>query len=154
MPVASVDEIRGRIGTEVGVSAWLTIDQPRIDAFAEATEDRQFIHVDAVAAEQTPFGGTVAHGFLSLSMLSRMGADAMLLPNSLRMGVNYGLDRVRFIVPVRAGKRIRGRFVLDSVEDKAPGQILVRHSVTVEIEGEDKPALTAQWLALLFIQGD
>ena len=151
MPVATLEQIRTRIGTEVGVSDWLTIGQDRIHAFAETTEDRQFIHVDAEAAEQTPFGGTVAHGFLSLSMLSRMGADAMLLPDSLRMGVNYGLDRVRFIAPVRAGKRIRGRFMLDSVEDKAPGQILVRHSVTVEIEGEDKPALTAQWLALLFV---
>ena len=151
MPIASVDAIRSRIGTEVGVSDWLTIDQPRIDAFAEATEDRQFIHVDPKAAEETPFGGTVAHGFLSLAMLSRMGADAMAMPDGLRMGVNYGLDRVRFIAPVRAGKRIRGRFTLDSVEDKAPGQILVRHSVTVEIEGDDKPALTAQWLALLFV---
>ncbi|HEU5285379.1 MAG TPA: MaoC family dehydratase [Sphingomicrobium sp.] len=154
MPAASLDEIRGRVGTEVGVSDWLAIDQDRIDAFAEATEDKQFIHVDAEAAARTPFGGTVAHGFLSLSMLSRMGAEAMLVPETLRMGINYGLDRVRFIAPVRSGKRIRGRFVLDSVEDKAPGQILVRHSVTVEIEGEDKPALTAQWLALLFVQGD
>lgn len=154
MPAASLNEIRGRVGTEVGVSDWLAIGQDRIDAFAEATEDKQFIHVDAEAAARTPFGGTVAHGFLSLSMLSRMGAEAMLVPETLRMGVNYGLDRVRFIAPVRSGKRIRGRFVLDSVEDKAPGQILVRHSVTVEIEGEDKPALTAQWLALLFVQGD
>jgi len=151
MPIASLDEIRSRIGTEVGVSDWLTIGQDRIDAFADTTEDRQFIHVDAEAAAQTPFGGTVAHGFLSLAMLSRMGADAMLLPDSIRMGVNYGLDRVRFIAPVRSGKRVRGCFTLDSVEDKAPGQILVRHTVTVEIEGEDKPALTAQWLTLLFV---
>ena len=151
MPIATVDEIRGRIGSEVGVSDWLTIDQDRIDAFAEATEDRQFIHVDPQAAARTPFGGTVAHGFLSLSMLSRMGAEAMLVPETLRMGVNYGLERVRFIAPVRSGKRIRGRFALDSVEDKAPGQILLRHKVTVEIEGEDKPALTALWLTLLFV---
>ena len=151
MPVASLDEIRSRIGAEVGVSDWLTIDQPRIDAFADATEDRQFIHVDPQAAGQTLFGGTVAHGFLSLSLLSRMGADAMLIPDGLRKGVNYGLDRVRFIAPVKSGKRIRGRFTLDSVEDKAPGQILVRHSVTVEIEDSAKPALTAQWLALLFV---
>ena len=151
MPVATVDEIRGRIGSEVGLSDWLTIGQGRIDAFAEATEDRQFIHVDPQAAAGTPFGGTVAHGFLSLAMLSRMGAEAMLVPETLRMGVNYGLDRVRFIAPVRAGKRIRGRFALDSVEDKAPGQILLRHVVTVEIEGEDKPALTASWLTLLLV---
>ena len=151
MPIASVDEIRGRIGTEVGVSDWLTIGQDRIDAFADATEDRQFIHVDAAAAAQTPFGGTVAHGFLSLSMLSRMGAEAMLIPEGIKMAVNYGLDRVRFIAPVRSGQRIRGRFVLDSIEERAPGQLLARHSVTVEIEGVDKPALTAQWLGLLFV---
>ncbi len=151
MPVASVDEIRSRIGTEVGVSDWLTIGQDRIDAFAEATEDRQFIHVDAEAAARTPFGGTVAHGFLSLSMLSRMGAEAMLIPEGAKMAVNYGLDRVRFISPVRSGKRVRGRFVLDSIDEKAPGQLLLRHSVTVEIEGVDKPALTAQWLGLLFV---
>ena len=151
MPLATVEEIKARVGTEVGLSSWLTIDQARILAFADATEDRQFIHVDPAAAAQTPFGGTVAHGFLSLSMLSRMGAEAMLLPESLRMAVNYGLDRVRFIAPVPSGKRIRVRFVLDSVDEKAPGQLLVRHSVTVEIEGVDKPALTAQWLGLLFV---
>ena len=151
MPVVSLDELQGRVGTEVGVSGWLTIDQARIDAFADTTEDRQFIHVDPGAAAQTPFGGTVAHGFLSLSMLSRMAAEAMLIPDSVTMAVNYGLDRVRFIAPVKSGQRIRGRFVLDSIEEKAPGQLLLRHSVTVEIEGVDKPALTAQWLGLLFV---
>ena len=154
MPLATVEAIRARIGSEVGVSGWLTIDQPRIDAFAEATEDRQFIHVDPQAAAATPFGGTVAHGFLSLSLLSRMAADAMLVPEGIKMAVNYGLDRVRFIAPIRSGKRVRGHFVLDSIEEKAPGQLLMRHSVTVEIEGVDKPALTAQWLGLLFIRGD
>ena len=151
MPTASLDEIRARIGDEIGVSGWLTIDQARIDAFADATEDRQFIHVDPQAAAQTPFGGTVAHGFLSLSMLSRMAAEVMLVPDSVKMAVNYGLDRVRFIAPVRSGKRIRGRFRLDSIEEKAPGQILMRHTVTVEIKGEDRPALTAEWLGLLFV---
>ena len=150
MPIASLDQIRGRIGQEIGLSGWLTVDQPRIEAFADATEDRQFIHLDPVAAAQTPFGGTIAHGFLTLSLLSRMAADAMLLPDSLKMVVNYGLDRVRFLAPVRSGRRIRGRFVLDSVEEKAPGQWLLRHIVTVEIEGEDKPALTAAWLGLMF----
>ena len=151
MPTAALDQIRARIGTEVGVSSWLTIGQPRIEAFADATEDRQFIHVDPEAAAKTAFGGTVAHGFLSLSMLSRMAAEAMLVPDNARMAVNYGLDRVRFIAPVRSGARIRGRFMLDSVEEKAPGQLLMRHSVTVEIDGVDKPALTAQWLGLLFV---
>jgi len=133
------------------VSDWLLIDQPRIDQFADATEDRQFIHVDPAGAAQTPFGGTIAHGFLSLSMLSRMAAEAMLIPDSAKLALNYGLDRVRFISPVRSGKRIRGRFRLDSVEEKAPGQLLFRHTVTVEIEGEEKPALTAEWLGLIFV---
>jgi acyl dehydratase len=150
MPVASLDEIRAHVGEEIGLSSWLTVDQERIDAFAEATEDRQFIHTDPAAAAQTPFGGTIAHGFLSLSLLSRMGAEVMLIPEGVKMAVNYGLDRVRFLAPVKAGSQVRGRFTLDSVEEKAPGQILMRHTVTVEIEGEDKPALTAQWLGLIF----
>jgi acyl dehydratase len=149
MPLATLDEIRSHLGREVGVSGWITIDQARIDAFAEATEDRQFIHVDPAAAAQTPFGGTIAHGFLTLSLLSRMGAEAMLIPDGVTMAVNYGLDRVRFLAPVRSGKRVRGRFTLDSVEEKAPGQWLMRHVVTVEIEGEEKPALTAVWLGLI-----
>ena len=151
MPVAPLAEIRDRIGQEVGVSSWLTMDQQRINEFADATEDRQFIHTDPEAAARTPFGGTIGHGFLTLSMLSRMAAEAMLVPVSIKMAVNYGLDRVRFIAPVRSGKRIRGRFRLDSVDEKAPGQLLLRHTVTVEIEGEEKPALTAEWLGLLFV---
>ena len=151
MPIASLADIHARIGSETGVSGWLTIDQARIDAFAEATEDRQFIHTDPAAAAQGPFGGTIAHGFLTLSLLSRMAAEAMLLPDTLKMAVNYGFDRVRFLAPVRSGSRIRGRFRLDSAQEKAPGQSLLRHSVTVEIEGEDKPALTADWLGLMFI---
>jgi acyl dehydratase len=151
MPLARLTEIKSRIGSEVGVSCWTTLDQARIDGFADATEDRQFIHVDPAAAAQTPFGGTIAHGFLTLSLLSRMGADAMLLPEGAQMAINYGLDRVRFLAPVRSGKRVRGRFTLDSVEEKGTGQILMRHGVTVEIEGEDKPALSAVWLALIVI---
>jgi acyl dehydratase len=151
MPLASATDLKTRVGEEIGVSGWIAIDQARIDAFADATEDRQFIHVDVAAAAQTPFGGTVAHGFLSLSLLSRMGAERMLLPEGMKMAVNYGLDRVRFLAPVRSGSRVRGRFTLDSVEEKAAGQLLLRHVVTVEIEGEEKPALTAVWLALIVI---
>jgi acyl dehydratase len=150
MPVVSLEEIRAHVGEEIGVSSWLTVDQERIDAFAEATEDRQFIHTDPAAAAQTPFGATIAHGFLSLSLLSRMGSEIFLAPEGVKMALSYGLDRVRFLAPVRSGKRVRGRFTLDSVEEKAPGQILFRYTVTVEIEGEDKPALTAQWLGLIF----
>ena len=151
MPFASLDEIRSRIGQEIGVSSWLIVDQARIDAFADATEDRQFIHTDPAAAAQTPFGATIAHGFLSLSLLSRMGSEVFVAPEGVKMALNYGLDRVRFLAPVRSGKRVRGRFTLDSAEEKAPGQILFRYTVTVEIEGEDKPALTAEWLGLIFI---
>ena len=151
MPVASLPEIQSRVGEEIGVSSWIMIDQERIDAFGDTTEDRQFIHVDPAAAAQTPFGATIAHGFLSLSLLSRMGAETMLLPDATKMAINYGLDRVRFLAPVRSGKRVRGRFTLDSVEEKGPGQMLMRHSVTVEIEGEDKPALSAVWLALIVL---
>ena len=150
MPIANIDQIRTLVGQEVGVSSWLTIDQERIDAFADATEDRQFIHVDAAAAATTAFGGTIAHGFLTLSLLSRMGAEAMMIPEGTKMAVNYGLDRVRFLAPVRSGRRVRGRFTLDSVEEKAAGQWLMRHIVTIEIEGEEKPALTAAWLGLIF----
>ena len=151
MPVASLDDIRSRIGEEVGVSSWLSVDQARIDSFADATEDHQFIHVDPAAAAAAGLGGTIAHGFLTLSLLSRMAADALLLPEGLKMALNYGFDRIRFLAPVRSGKRVRGRFTLDSVEEKAPGQWLMRHSVTVEIEGEDKPALSAVWLGLMFV---
>jgi acyl dehydratase len=154
MPVASLDEIRSRVGGEVGVSSWLTVDQARIDAFADATEDHQFIHVDPEAAAKGPFGATIAHGFLTLSLLSRMAAEGMLVPQGVKMAVNYGFDRVRFLAPVKSGKRVRGRFTLDSIEEKAPGQWLLRHTVTVQIEGEDKPALTAVWLGLMFVQGD
>jgi len=151
MPLASLTDIKSRIGQEVGVSSWIEVDQARIDAFADATEDRQFIHVDPAAAAQTPFGGTIAHGFLSLSLLSGMGAEATLVPETVKMAINYGLDRARFLAPVRSGKRVRGRFMLDSIEEKAAGQLLMRHAVTVEIEGEEKPALTAIWLTLLFV---
>ena len=150
MPIATLDEIRSQVGQPIGTSDWIEVGQDRIDAFAEATEDRQFIHVDPAAAAQTPFGGTIAHGFLSLSLLSRMAADVMQVPDTTMMAVNYGLDRVRFIAPVRAGKRVRGHFTLAAADDKAPGQLLLRHNVTVEIEGEEKPALTAEWLGLIF----
>ena len=151
MPIASLEEIRGRVGEEVGVSAWIEASQARIDAFADATEDHQFIHVDPEAAAEAGFGGTITHGFLSLSLLSRMAADAMLIPHGVKMALNYGFDRVRFLAPVKSGKRVRGRFTLDSIEEKAAGQYLMRHTVTVEIQGEDKPALVAQWLGLIFV---
>ncbi|MBV8685385.1 MAG: MaoC family dehydratase [Alphaproteobacteria bacterium] len=151
MPIASLDDIRARLGQEIGVSDWILIDQARIDAFAEVTEDNQFIHVDPEAAARTPFGGTVAHGFLTLSLLSRMAADVMLRPEATKMGVNYGFERVRFLAPVRADQRVRGRFTLAAFDEKGPGRHQFVHGVTVEIEGEDKPALVADWIGMIFV---
>ena len=151
MPIASIEEIKARVGEEVGVSDWILVDQGAIDIFANVTQDHQFIHVDPEAAAKTPFGGTVAHGFLTLSLLSRMAADAMLRPEAIKMGVNYGFEKVRFLAPVRSGKRVRGRFRLDRFEEKRPGQWQFVHNVTVEIEGEDKPALIADWIGMMFV---
>jgi len=151
MPIASIEDIKARIGSEVGVSDWILVDQARIDAFAEVTEDHQFIHVDPEAAARTPFGGTIAHGFLSLSLLSRMAADAMLRPEGIKMGVNYGFEKVRFLSAARSGNRFRGRFVLAAFEEKRPGQYQFVHNVTVEIEDEDKPALIADWIGMIFV---
>jgi acyl dehydratase len=151
VPVATLDEIKARVGQEIGVSPWIAIDQPAIDTFADVTGDHQFIHVDPERAAGTPFGGTVAHGFLTLSLLSQMAGHVMLVPEGTKMGVNYGFERVRFIAPVRSGKRVRGRFVLSSSEEKRPGQLQFVHQVTVEIEGEDKPALLADWIGQVFV---
>ena len=150
-PVAP-SALSGLIGTEVGVSEWITVDQARIDAFADITEDRQFIHVDPEAAKATPFGGTIAHGFLTLSLLSRMSFDGVAPLEGVVMGVNYGFDKVRFLAPVPSGARVRARFKLLGADDKgANGGVarwLLKHEVTVEIEGADKPALIAEWLGM------
>jgi len=151
MPVASLEEIQSKVGTEIGVSEWIMVDQDRIDRFAEVTEDRQFIHVDPEAAAKTVFRTTIAHGFLSLSLLSRFGEDAFLQPPNVRMGVNYGFEKIRFIAPVKSGKRVRGRFHLKSATERKPRQWEFHHEVTVEIEGEEKPALTAEWIGLIYI---
>jgi acyl dehydratase len=141
-------ELAARAGEEVGVSAWIEIDQKRINAFADATDDWQFIHVDPEAAAKTPFGGTIAHGFLTLSLLSRMSYEAAPILDGVVMGVNYGFDKVRFLQPVRAGKRVRGKFKLMDATEKDAGRWLIRYEVTVEIEGETKPALIAEWLGM------
>lgn len=150
-------DLQSLIGTEIGVSKWILVDQARIDAFAEITEDRQFIHIDPVAAKQTPFGGTIAHGFLTLSLASAMSYDAVKPLDGVVMGVNYGFDKLRFLAPVSAGSRIRGRFKLLSAEDKgANGGVtrwLLKHELTVEIEGADKPALIAEWLGMQMVGG-
>ena len=147
-PVSRLPELVGR---EVGVSRWIEVDQARIDAFAEVTEDRQFIHIDPEAAKATPFGGTIAHGFLTLSLASAMSYDALPPLEGVVMGGNYGFDKLRFLAPVPAGSRVRGRFRLLSVEDKGGGRWLLKHELTVEIEGGDKPALIAEWLGMQMV---
>lgn len=151
MPKTS--ELQDLIGQEVGVSRWFEITQARIDAFADCTEDWQFIHVDPEAAKATPFGGTIAHGFLTLSLASAMSYDAVPPLEGVAMGVNYGFDKLRFLAPVPAGSRVRGRFRLLSAEDKGGGRWLLKHELTVEIEGGDKPALIAEWLGMQMVQG-
>jgi acyl dehydratase len=139
------------VGQELGVSSWHTVDQKQIDTFAEATNDHRFIHVDPERAKrETPFGGTIAHGFLSLSILSGMAYEAMPALEGSVMSINYGFDKVRFLTPVRAGKRVRARFVLAEATQRAPNELLARTNTTLEIEGETKPALVADWLGLHF----
>ncbi len=146
-------ELQGLIGREVGVSRWFEVTQARIDAFADCTEDWQFIHVDPDKAAATPFGGTIAHGFLTLSLASAMSYDAVAPLEGVAMGVNYGFDKLRFLSPVPAGSRVRGRFKLLSAEDKGGGRWLLKHELTVEIEGGDKPALIAEWLGMQMVSG-
>jgi len=141
------------IGTEVGVSSWIEIDQARIDVFADVTNDHQFIHVNPELAAQTPFGTTIAHGFLTLSLASGMSYEAVPVLEGVVMGVNYGFDKLRFLAPVPVNSKVRGRFKLLSVEDKGAGRWLVKHELTVEIEGGDKPALIAEWLAMHMVGG-
>jgi acyl dehydratase len=145
-------DVQARIGQEIGVSEWVSITQDMIDRFADLTGDHQFIHVDQQLAAKTPFGGTIAHGFLVLSMLGSLGQAANIALEGVQMGVNYGFDRVRMMAPVRSGKRIRGRFVLKKLEERGPGQWLSTVGVTVEIEGESKPAIVADWLGLQFVK--
>ena len=144
-------ELASLIDQEVGVSKWFEIDQARIDAFADTTEDWQFIHVDPEAAKQTPFGGAIAHGVLTLSLASAMSYDAVKPLDGVVMGVNYGFDKLRFLAPVPAGSKVRGRFRLLSAEDKGGGRWLIKHELTVEIEGGDKPALIAEWLGMQIV---
>ena len=144
-------ELPSLVGQEVGLSRWLTVDQARIDAFARITEDEQFIHVDPERAKSTPFGGTIAHGFLTLSLASTMSYDAVAPLDGMVMGVNYGFDKLRFLAPVPAGSKVRGRFKLLSAEDKGGGRWLLKHELTVEIEGGDKPALIAEWLGMQMV---
>ena len=139
------------VGTELGVTDWMVVDQDSVNVFADVTHDHQFIHIDPEKAKETPFGGPIAHGFLTLSLLSKFSMEAGLSIEGVKMGVNYGFEKVRFLAPVKVGAQIRGRFVLKSIEEKRPGQYLYCCTVTVEIDGEDTPALVADWLGMQLI---
>ena len=148
----SLDALRARVGREIGVSDWLTVSQTMIDAFADLCGDHQFIHVDPARAAQTPFGGTIAHGFHTLSLLTWFAAGVRPRIEGTRHSVNYGLDRVRFVAPVRSGGRIRGRFRLKSLEERSPGEITQNYEVTIEIEGTQRPALVADWITRAYLE--
>ncbi len=150
MSALTMATLAERVGEELGVSNWLTIDQPRIDHFAECTEDRQWIHVDVERARrESPFKGPIAHGYLTLSLVGSLSQEVGVVPSDAAAGFNYGLDKVRFLAPVPAGARVRLRVVLDGVEGKSGGQLLVKTRNTIEIEGSEKPALIAEALALV-----
>ena len=152
-PPISLDAYLDMIGREVGVSSWHLVDQKRINLYADVIEDHQFIHVDPERARrETPFGSTVAHGFLTMSLMSIMSYEVMPVIEGTTMGVNYGFDRLRFISPVRAGSRVRGRFTLAEARLRKPTELMSRTSVTVEIEGEAKPALVADWIGLIYFE--
>jgi acyl dehydratase len=151
MPYVPVAELKDYVGKELGRSEWLTIDQERINLFAVATGDYQFIHVDPVKAAQTPFGSTIAHGFLSLSLIPKLMEDILILPEGAKMVVNYGLDSVRFIQPVKVNSRVRLKVDMNEVIEKKPGQWLLKATATLEIEGSDKPAYIAEPLSLCFV---
>ncbi|OUM29456.1 MaoC family dehydratase [Pseudomonas putida] len=151
MPYVPVTELSQYVGKELGRSAWLKIDQQRINLFAEATGDFQYIHVDPEKAAKTPFGGTIAHGFLTLSLIPKLIEDILVLPEGLKMVVNYGLDSVRFIQPVKVDSQVRLKVDLAEVVEKKPGQWLLKAIATLEIEGEEKPAYIAESLSLCFV---
>ncbi len=150
--MATLDELKAMVGTTIGTSDWVLVDQDMINKFADATGDHQFIHIDPERAKMTPFGQTIAHGFLTLSLMPMLSAMANLpRPDNVKMGVNYGSDKLRFLSPVKSGKRVRAHFKLSAFEEKRPGQIQQTQEVTVEIEGEEKPALICEWISQVFV---
>jgi acyl dehydratase len=147
----TLEDYKAKAGSELGVSDWLLVSQERINKFADVTNDHQYIHVDVEKAAQTPFGGTIAHGLLTLSLLPSFAYQAMPEIDGTKMGLNYGYNKIRFLAPVKSGKCVRGRFTLAEVSEPKPSQIMSVINVTVDIEGEDKPALIAEWVTLAFI---
>ncbi len=147
--VVPKEEMLDHVGMKFEPGEWITIDQDRINTFADCTEDHQFIHVDEEAAKATPFGTTIAHGFLTLSLLSKMGEGNGIVPENVVMGLNYGFDKVRFLAPVKSGKRVRANAEIADITEKEGNRFLVKQAISVEIEGEDTPALVAEWLTMV-----
>jgi acyl dehydratase len=146
-----LDQFKEMVGQEIGLSEWLAIDQARINAFAACTEDRQWIHVDPEKAKAGPYGKTIAHGYMALSLLSFFNYQNRFFPSGIKMSLNYGLNKVRFISPVPVGSRLRNRAVLKEVVEKGEGRILMAIENTIEIEGQDKPAVVAETLSMLIV---
>ncbi|MGB2247636.1 MAG: MaoC family dehydratase [Alcanivorax sediminis] len=153
MKVVEVASLAEYVGKELGASEWFEINQDRINAFADATLDHQFIHVDPEQAQNTPFGSTIAHGYLTLSLLPYLQStiDGFLMPKGMKMAMNYGFDKLRFMAPVKVGKRVRAVATLLEATEKREGQWLLKFAFKVEIEGEEKPALAAEWLLMYFV---
>jgi len=151
-PNISLEDFKNSVGTELEPSDWLLIDQERINCFADATSDHQFIHVDEEKAAASPFGSTIAHGFLSLSLLSHLMGQTMLIPEGTIMGINYGSDKVRYLQPVKVNSRVRSKAKIEEITEKPGGQLLIKVSVAVEIENEDRPALIAEILSLYIVK--
>jgi acyl dehydratase len=143
------EEMVNAVGTKFEPGQWILVSQERINTFADCTEDHQFIHIDEEKAAKTPFGGTIAHGFLTLSLLSRMVEGNGVIPENTVMGINYGFDKVRFLTPVRAGKRVRAHVTITAVDRKDDNRFLIKQTISVEIEGEENPALIADWLTMV-----
>ncbi|BFM18107.1 MaoC family dehydratase [Maricurvus nonylphenolicus] len=152
MKIVSREEVLNSVGQQLETSDWFTVTQDQINQFADCTRDHQFIHVDPEKAKETPFGSTIAHGFLTLSMLSHFSEAFNLVIEGVYMGVNYGFDKVRFIAPVKVGSRIRCHAKLIAAVEKNPGQFMLTNEVEVEIEGSDKPALKAEWIGMQMVK--
>lgn len=151
LKVVPKEKIFEQVGTKFEPGPWIALEQERINQFADCTEDHQFIHIDEEKAVQSPFGGTIAHGFLTLSMLVKMCEQSAVFPENMLMGVNYGFEKIRFLAPVRAGKRVRAHITISDVVAKDENRFLITQDVSVEIEGEETPALVAQWLSMVVV---
>ncbi|MFQ3323480.1 MAG: acyl dehydratase [Pseudomonadales bacterium] len=151
LEVVVKEKLADYIGKELDAGDWFTITQDQVNTFADATLDHQFIHIDEEKAKETPFGGTIAHGFLTLSMLVHLTENCSIVPENIVMGVNYGFDKVRFINPVRVGSEVRAKVTIADVTHKDGGQILIKQAISVEIKGQDKPALIGEWLLMYVV---